>query len=58
MRTMYPNLDTIEEKRLLLQQKLDTEKTSQQRNILGQFATPTDLAIEILHYAHYQSEAE
>ena len=51
MRTMYPNLDTIEEKRLLLQQKLDTEKTSQQRNILGQFATPTDLAIEILHYA-------
>jgi hypothetical protein len=44
-------LDLVEEQRLLLQQNLDAEKTQEERNRLGQFATPTELSIEILNYA-------
>ncbi len=44
-------LDSIETERLLLQQKLDAEKAQEERNRLGQFATPTKLSIEILNYA-------
>ena len=42
---------TYEDRRLDLQAKLDADKTPEERNILGQFATPTDLARDILAYA-------
>lgn len=42
--------DRIEEKRLALQAKLDGLKTQGERNRLGQFATPTPLARDILAY--------
>ena len=38
----------IEVKRQLIQRELDSQKTSAQRNILGQFATLIDLANDIL----------
>jgi adenine-specific DNA-methyltransferase len=41
----------LETKRLILQAKNDAMKTSLERNKLGQFATPTKLALEIMHYA-------
>ena len=40
-----------EECRLALQEKLDAGKTQAERNRMGQFATPTRLAMDILHYA-------
>ncbi|MAZ18494.1 MAG: SAM-dependent methyltransferase [Ahrensia sp.] len=40
--------DKTEERRLALQSELDGEKTSEDRNRMGQFATPTVLAREIL----------
>lgn len=40
-----------EEQRLGLQQRLDAGKTRAERNRLGQFATPTGLALDILAYA-------
>lgn len=40
-----------EQHRLELQARLDSQKTQLERNRLGQFATPTALADEILHYA-------
>ncbi len=43
--------DVLEEQRLTLQAELDSQKTQIERNRLGQFATPTGLAIEILTYA-------
>ncbi len=46
-----PNIDLIEENRLKLQQQLDAVKTQTERNKLGQFATPTLLATDILSYA-------
>ena len=42
---------TLEEQRLALQTELDAEKTQAERNRLGQFATPTALALDILKYA-------
>ncbi len=42
---------SIEDKRLELQEKLDLQKTQAERNRLGQFATPTELAQDILSYA-------
>lgn len=45
------NFLNIEEKRLSLQSSLDQQKSQLQRNKLGQFATPTDLATDILSYA-------
>lgn len=45
------NIDKLEEKRLTLQEQLDSQKTKQERNRLGQFATPTALAQDILTYA-------
>lgn len=44
-------IDTIEQKRLILQQELDAQKDQEERNKLGQFATPTKLSVEILNYA-------
>ncbi len=41
-----------EERRLGLQEQLDSEKSAKDRNKLGQFATPTGLASDVLAYAH------
>lgn len=48
---MNAMLDVLEEQRLALQAELDSRKTQTEKNRLGQFATPTNLAIEILKYA-------
>ena len=42
---------TYEARRLALQDELDAQKTSRERNALGQFATPTDLARGIVREA-------
>lgn len=44
-------IDVIESTRLKIQNRLDAAKTPVERNKLGQFATPTMLAREILEYA-------
>jgi adenine-specific DNA-methyltransferase len=47
-----PNtLDIVEKQRLVIQTELDSRKTQTERNRLGQFATPTALARDILGYA-------
>lgn len=43
--------DDLEDRRLALQAALDAGKTQAERNRLGQFATPTALAREILAYS-------
>ena len=48
---MVETIDTLESKRLALQAESDAQKTQAERNRLGQFATPTALASEILDYA-------
>ena len=50
MRTAI-NVGELEHSRLELQSQLDEAKTAQDRNRLGQFATPTPLASDILRYA-------
>lgn len=45
---MTVDIDNIEAHRLTLQAELDGEKTPADRNRMGQFATPTSLAREIL----------
>ncbi len=40
----------LEQKRALLQRDLDSHKSQSQRNELGQFATPVDLARDIVRY--------
>ncbi|MBE0447845.1 MAG: Eco57I restriction-modification methylase domain-containing protein [Actinobacteria bacterium] len=44
-------VDLLEHSRLEIQNRLDGLKSQADRNRLGQFATPTDLATEILEYA-------
>lgn len=44
-------IDIIETQRLKIQSQLDVAKTQSERNKLGQFATPTTLAADILEYA-------
>ena len=44
----------MEESRLGIQSQLDSAKTAAERNRMGQFATPTALAAEILGYANVQ----
>lgn len=44
-------MDDVERRRLELQTALDAQKTQKERNRLGQFATPTALADDILRYA-------
>lgn len=44
-------IDILEQKRLSLQKQLDGLKTQTERNRLGQFATPTALAQEMLRFA-------
>ncbi len=41
----------LEQRRLALQEELDAGKTQRERNRMGQFATPTGLAADILRYA-------
>lgn len=48
---MPRTVETKEEERLALQASLDAEKTQAERNRLGQFATPSALADDILRYA-------
>ncbi|MCH7840178.1 MAG: Eco57I restriction-modification methylase domain-containing protein [Planctomycetes bacterium] len=48
---MDNTLDALEEQRITLQGLLDAKKTQADRNRLGQFATPTALALDILSYA-------
>ena len=48
---MHHTTDTLEQQRLSLQADLDGQKTQAERNRLGQFATPTALAEDILQYA-------
>lgn len=43
--------NALESRRLVLQSELDAKKTQGERNRLGQFATPTALAVDILNYA-------
>jgi len=45
---MIKSIDKLEARRLALQAELDGEKTPEYRNRMGQFATPTALAREIL----------
>ena len=48
---MVTAFSTLEKQRLILQSELDAAKTQAERNRLGQFATPTILAVDILQYA-------
>ncbi|MBF0428216.1 MAG: SAM-dependent DNA methyltransferase [Magnetococcales bacterium] len=48
---MNPDFHLLEQKRLILQASLDRGKTQSERNKMGQFATPSRLAQEILRYA-------
>ena len=48
---MHHPIDTLEQQRISLQSNLDGQKTQAERNRLGQFATPTALAQNILKYA-------
>lgn len=48
---MSRNIEALESDRLALQARLDAVKTQGERNRLGQFATPTALARDILAYA-------
>jgi len=48
---MTHSADIMEQQRLALQADLDSRKTQAERNRLGQFATPTALARDILEYA-------
>ena len=43
--------EITEYKRLAIQQQLDAARTQAERNKLGQFATPSELATEMLEYA-------
>ena len=48
---MSHRIEELETARLALQEQLDAAKSSAERNRLGQFATPTALARDILAYA-------
>ncbi len=48
---MVTALEIKENRRLEIQRQLDSSKTQVERNKLGQFATPTSLAVDILTYA-------
>jgi len=44
----------LEARRLVLQDELDAKKDGAERNRMGQFATPTGLAVDLLRYAKAQ----
>ncbi len=46
------SINAIEERRLGEQARLDSLKTAQERNKWGQFATPPELALSLVRYAH------
>ena len=48
---MKKTIDLIEKHRLTIQDQLDADKTQTERNQMGQFATPSPLALDILSYA-------
>ncbi len=48
---MRKAITELEARRLVLQEALDAKKDSALRNQMGQFATPTSLAVDILRYA-------
>lgn len=48
---MSRTIETTEQERVALQASLDAEKSQSERNRLGQFATPSALAEEMLRYA-------
>ena len=48
---MAKEIAKLEVHRLALQGKLDADKEQVERNRMGQFATPTGLAVDILRYA-------
>lgn len=48
---MRVSITTLEKKRLVLQAEADAQKEQAERNRLGQFATPTPLAFDILKFA-------
>lgn len=45
------DIDSTEDQRQMLQALLDGKKTQEERNVMGQFATPIALAIDILNHA-------
>jgi adenine-specific DNA-methyltransferase len=45
------HIGQVETARLLSQHYLDSERTNKERNQLGQFATPPDVALDIMAYA-------
>ncbi|MCF8374174.1 MAG: N-6 DNA methylase [Bacteroidales bacterium] len=45
---MIGDVQNIEKKRIIIQNRIDKSKSNKERNKLGQFATPNNLAIEIL----------
>ncbi len=45
-------LQSVEQRRLALQERLDLQKTQEERNRSGQFATPTTLARQIVGHAN------
>ena len=47
---VWPLADTLEDQRLLLQEQLDSYKTIDERRRLGQYATPTALARDIVAF--------
>ena len=49
--TLGIQIDAVESERLREQERLDTLKTATERNIVGQFATPGPLALDIVRYA-------
>ena len=52
-------MNTVADKeahRLAIQADLDAAKDQAERNRLGQFATPTELALEILEYARHRMD--
>ncbi len=48
---MTKSVGQLEERRLKVQAELDAAKSQAERNRMGQFATPTGLAVQILRYA-------
>lgn len=51
---MTNTVSDLEERRIAIQAELDAAKNQAERNQLGQFATPTGLAAEVLRYAEEQ----
>ena len=44
-------MNRVETERTRIQAELDAQRTQRQRNVMGQFATPSPLAVEMLRSA-------